>query len=109
MYRHATALTFPSRFEGSALPVLEAMDRGCPVVAADATALPEMVGAGGTLVDPKDSGSWTKAMVALLEDHERRESQREAARQRAAEVRAGATPERVSAAYRVAIDLAGRA
>src|SRR5207249_1109877 len=42
MYRHATALTFPSLFEGSGLPVLEAMAHGCPVIAAHATALPEV-------------------------------------------------------------------
>ena len=31
-------MTFPSRFEGFGAPVLEAMARRCPVIAADATA-----------------------------------------------------------------------
>jgi glycosyltransferase involved in cell wall biosynthesis len=33
LYDHAQALLFPSRYEGSGLPVLEALQRGCPVVA----------------------------------------------------------------------------
>ena len=37
----------PSRYEGFGLPALEAMARGCPVIASDATALPEVVGDAG--------------------------------------------------------------
>jgi alpha-1,3-rhamnosyl/mannosyltransferase len=70
LYRTATALTFPSRFEGFGIPVLEAMSRGCPVIAADATALPEVVGDGGLLVAPDDVQGWTDAMNRLLEDEE---------------------------------------
>jgi alpha-1,3-rhamnosyl/mannosyltransferase len=68
LVRHATALTFPSRFEGFGLPVLEAMGNGCPVIAADATALPEVVGDGGILVDPDDVDGWSAAMLQLLSD-----------------------------------------
>lgn len=68
LYRTAVALTFPSRFEGFGIPVLEAMSRGCPVVAADATALPEVVGQAGLLVAPDDVQGWTLAMNQLLED-----------------------------------------
>ena len=106
MYRHATALTFPSLFEGSGLPVLEAMDHGCPVIAADATALPEVVGEGGMLVDANDAGEWTKAMVSLLDESRRRDAMREAALARAATLRSLSTPERLSTAYRAAIALA---
>ena len=45
--RGAVALTFPSRYEGFGLPVLEAMSLGTPVLAGDAAALPEVVGDGG--------------------------------------------------------------
>jgi alpha-1,3-rhamnosyl/mannosyltransferase len=74
LVRHATALTFPSRFEGFGLPVLEAMGNGCPVIAADATALPEVVGDGGVLVAPDDLDGWAAAMVEVLCDAARRES-----------------------------------
>ena len=33
LYRHATALVFPSRYEGFGLPILEAMARRTPVIA----------------------------------------------------------------------------
>jgi glycosyltransferase involved in cell wall biosynthesis len=68
LYREAVAMVFPSRYEGFGMPVLEAMSRRCPVVAADATALPEVVAGAGLLLDPGDPAPWTAAMVQLLDD-----------------------------------------
>jgi alpha-1,3-rhamnosyl/mannosyltransferase len=72
LYLDAVATTFPSRFEGFGAPVLEAMSRGCPVIAADATALPEVVGDAGVLVSPDNAEEWCQAMCDLLEDDARR-------------------------------------
>ena len=47
----ATALVFPSAYEGFGAPVIEAMALGAPVIAANATALPEVVGDAGHLLD----------------------------------------------------------
>ena len=63
--RAALALVFPSRHEGFGQPVVEAMARGCPVVTADVTALPEVVGQAGRLVDPDDSEGWVTAIDEL--------------------------------------------
>lgn len=52
LYANATVLLMPSRAEGFGLPVLEAMAHGVPVIAADRTALPEVVGDAGLLFDP---------------------------------------------------------
>ena len=49
LYRNAVALVFPSEYEGFGNPCLEAMSRGCPVLAASAGALPEVVGDAGLL------------------------------------------------------------
>ncbi len=68
LYREAVALTFPSRYEGFGLPVLEAMAAGCPVLASDSTALPETVGGAGLLLDPTRPSAWTDAMAHVLTD-----------------------------------------
>jgi glycosyltransferase involved in cell wall biosynthesis len=73
LYRGATALVFPSRFEGFGAPVVEARWRDCPVVAADATALPEVVGEAGMLVSPDDVDAWVAAIVAVCEPGRRAE------------------------------------
>ena len=54
LYEHCTALCYPSRFEGFGLPVIEAMSLGAAVVTSNVTALPEVVGDAGLLVDPLD-------------------------------------------------------
>lgn len=83
--RGATALTFPSRYEGFGLPVLEAMSLGTPVVAADTTALPEVVGDAGLLLGPDDADAWSEAMLRLLGDEDERTRLAEAGRARAAQ------------------------
>jgi alpha-1,3-rhamnosyl/mannosyltransferase len=50
--------------------VIEAMARGCPVIAADATALPEVVGDAGVLVEPDDQEAWATELLRLLDDPE---------------------------------------
>ncbi|HEX9257993.1 MAG TPA: glycosyltransferase family 1 protein, partial [Acidimicrobiales bacterium] len=80
---HADVLVFPSVFEGFGAPVLEAMYLGTPVVAAAATALPEVVGDAGVLVPPTDANAYVEAVEALLADPTRGNALREAGRRRA--------------------------
>jgi len=68
LYHEATALTFPSLYEGFGLPVLEAMSSRCPVLASDATALPETAGGAAVLLPPTDPAAWAQAMGRLLTD-----------------------------------------
>ncbi len=51
LYRAASALVFPSLYEGFGLPPLEAMASGCPVAASRAGALPEICGDAAVLFD----------------------------------------------------------
>ena len=88
LYTGASMLAFPSRFEGFGIPVLEAMAAGCPVIAANATALPSLVGDAGVLVDPDDGPGWARAMSDLLADDAARRRLSDAGRARAAELAA---------------------
>jgi len=54
LYRHATALVFPSRYEGFGLPVLEAMARHTPVITSTSSSLPEVARGAALMVDPDD-------------------------------------------------------
>jgi len=72
LYRTATLMAFPSLYEGFGLPLLEAMSRGCPIVASDAGSLPEVAGDAAELVDPIDVEGWASALGALIDDPARR-------------------------------------
>jgi glycosyltransferase involved in cell wall biosynthesis len=62
LYRGATALVHSSRYEGFGFTPLEAMARGCPVLASDIPALREVSGEGAMLLPPDDEGAWSDAM-----------------------------------------------
>ena len=64
LMRGADAVVHPSLYEGFGLVVLEAMARGVPVAAADATALPETGGDAAVYFDPLD----VAAMAAAIRD-----------------------------------------
>jgi alpha-1,3-rhamnosyl/mannosyltransferase len=66
LFDTARALVFPSTYEGFGLPLLEAMTRGCPILAAEASAIPEIVGGNGVLLDPHDPAAWTDAILDVL-------------------------------------------
>src|SRR5581483_3278101 len=53
LYRRASALVFPSLYEGFGQPPLEAMASGCPVACSDRASLPEVVGDAARLFDPE--------------------------------------------------------
>ena len=84
LYRRATLVVVPSRFEGFGLPAAEAMACGTPVVASEAGALPEVVGVGGggVLVPPDAPDALAKAIAALLEQPEARRALAARARSR---------------------------
>ena len=68
LLRGADALVHPSLYEGFGLVLLEAMARDTPVVAANATALPETAGGAAELCDPHDPTHIARAIQAVLQD-----------------------------------------
>lgn len=74
--RALDVLVFPSWMEGFGLAAMEAMAAGIPVIAADAAALPEVVGheREGLLVPPGDADALVAAMIRLADDADLRRS-----------------------------------
>jgi glycosyltransferase involved in cell wall biosynthesis len=77
LYSGAALFVFPSFYEGWGMPPLEAMACGTPVISADNSSLPEVVGKAGILLDAKDTAGLTKAMRAVLTDEKLAASLRE--------------------------------
>jgi len=57
LYNSATVFAFPSIYEGFGLPVIEAMQCGCPVVTSKGGSLAEVAGEASMSVDPEDISS----------------------------------------------------
>ena len=68
LYLSATALVFPSLYEGCGLPPLEAMQCGCPVLASTAASIPETCGDAAVYFDPTSVDSLVEAMQRLEGD-----------------------------------------
>lgn len=68
MFKHAIAFLFPSRIEGFGLPAVDAMARGCPVIASTSPCLPEICGDAAIYAGPDDGDAWVSAVQSLLSD-----------------------------------------
>lgn len=73
VYRLGSVFVTASEIETQGLVLLEAMASGVPVVAADATCIPELVrdGVNGQLSPPKDVDSMARQIVDILKDSQK--------------------------------------
>jgi len=67
-YNTADVFVYPSLYEGFGLPPLEAMACGRPVVVADTSSLPEVVGDAALRIDPRQPDEWAAALVRVCND-----------------------------------------
>ena len=65
MLRASFCLLFTSTLEAFGLPIIEAMAASCPVVASNCTAIPEIVGEAGILVEPGNAAQFADAVLTL--------------------------------------------
>jgi glycosyltransferase involved in cell wall biosynthesis len=76
VYSGATALIWASLYEGFGLPPLEAMASGAPVVCADTSSLPEVVGDAALMFDPFDEDALATVLRHISDDAELRDELR---------------------------------
>ena len=68
LYRRARVFAFPSIHEGFGIPPVEAMARGIPVLASNASAMPEILGDAALFTDPYDIDAMADGLERLLTD-----------------------------------------
>jgi glycosyltransferase involved in cell wall biosynthesis len=68
LYRGAEALVFPSLFEGFGIPLVEAMQQGCPIVCGRHTCLPEIVGDAALFTAVSSADALAEAMLSITRD-----------------------------------------
>jgi glycosyltransferase involved in cell wall biosynthesis len=103
LYRHAALLAMPSRYEGFCIPLVEAMQFGCPVIAANSAAMPEIAGDAAVLVPANDERALADALKRLLDDEALRTNLAAAGRARAASFSWERAATETIAAYRAAL------
>ncbi len=73
----AACFVYPSFYEGFGLPPLEALACGAPVVASNASCLPEVLGDAALYAAPADTEGIGRAIERLLDDSGLRATLRE--------------------------------
>jgi glycosyltransferase involved in cell wall biosynthesis len=68
LYSMATALVYPSLYEGFGFPILEGMACHTPVITANVSSLPEVAGDATLLVDPYNIDEIVHSITRLLDD-----------------------------------------
>jgi len=76
LYTLADIFVYPSFFEGFGLPLVEAMQMGCPVVTSNLSVMPEIVSKAGQLVNPYEINSIKEGMRLVLENENLRQQMR---------------------------------
>lgn len=69
LYNNAFCLLYPSSYEGFGIPLLEAMQAGCPFIALNASSIPEVAGDAGVLMNELSLDEGLQAIQTIMSDH----------------------------------------
>ena len=99
IYNAADLLVAPSTYEGFGITVLEAMACGLPVISANVTSLPEVVGDAAILVNPLDVNSIAQSVEKIFTSSQVRDELIKKGAKRAAQFTWQNTAEQVAQTY----------
>jgi len=99
LYSAASALIFPSKYEGFGLPLLEAMACACPIAASDIPAVRELAAESAIRFNPESVESMADAMNRFEQDAAMRTALAEAGQRTAERYRDNVVIERLMDAY----------
>lgn len=83
LYSDASVLVYPSLYEGFGIPLLEAMQLGCPVVCGTTSSLPEVAGDAAEFCDSRSPEDMRRAIETVVSSPSLREALRQRGRERA--------------------------
>lgn len=70
LYNSSYALIYPSEYEGFGIPLLEAMNAGCPFIALNKSSIPEVAGNAGVLLDRLTIEDFNNAVLKINKNRE---------------------------------------